>query len=270
MSAKYDVSDFQKEVVEESFNVPVLIDFWAAWCQPCRLLGPVLEKVAEENTSKFKLAKVDTEKMQDIAVQYSIRGIPAVKLMVKGKVTAEFTGALPKTAVEKFLEQHLPDKNKEELEKIKGLITYGINEEIIKKLDKLISMAPKLVEAKVLLARLIVLQDSQKANNLIKDIQADSPFFLISESIRDFSNFILTDSDDFPDSTVKENLLSAKEFIKNADYENAFELLISSIINNKEYMDQQARKVSIALFSILGNEHPAVKKYRKRFDMSLY
>ena len=89
----YDIQDFQKEVIEKSFDKPVLVDFWAEWCGPCKVLGPVLERLAEKYRDQWVLAKVNTEHFPQLAMQYNIRGIPNVKLFINGKVVDEFTGA---------------------------------------------------------------------------------------------------------------------------------------------------------------------------------
>ena len=104
----YDITDFKKEVIEASFETPVLVDFWAAWCFPCRMLGPTLEKLAAENEGRWKLAKVNTDENQGISMQYGIRGIPAVKLIIDGEVADEFVGALPEHAVNQFLDAAIP------------------------------------------------------------------------------------------------------------------------------------------------------------------
>ena len=98
----FEVTDFQKDIVEASETTPVVLDFWAEWCGPCRTLGPVLEKLAGEARGKWKLVKIDTEQHQQVAAQFGIRSIPAVKMVYKKAIIAEFTGALPEASVRKW------------------------------------------------------------------------------------------------------------------------------------------------------------------------
>lgn len=96
-------NDFEQEVLIYSQNVPVVVDFWAEWCTPCKILGPILEKLAKEGQGSFRLAKLDVDFNKNIAIRYGIRSIPAVKTFMKGQVVAEFTGAQPEIKVREFL-----------------------------------------------------------------------------------------------------------------------------------------------------------------------
>src|SRR5512143_3382233 len=106
-------ANFDERVVAASHQQPVVIDFWAPWCAPCKVLKPVLEKLAAEYGGKFVLAKVNSDENPQIAARYQVRGIPAVKAMVDGKIVNEFTGALPESAVRDWLDKVIPSPAEE-------------------------------------------------------------------------------------------------------------------------------------------------------------
>jgi putative thioredoxin len=100
--------DFQEKVINASFNVPVLVDFWAEWCEPCRALKPILEKLAVEYDGRFILAKVNSDQNQQLAAHFGVRGIPNVKAFVKGQMVNEFTGAQPEAQIRSFIDSLMP------------------------------------------------------------------------------------------------------------------------------------------------------------------
>jgi putative thioredoxin len=109
MINKIDVidKDFQKQVIEQSKKLPILVDFYGTWCGPCRILGPILEKLAEKYNGKFILAKINVDESPKISQEYEIRSIPAVKLFKNGKIVSEFIGAMPEAEIKKFLDRNL-------------------------------------------------------------------------------------------------------------------------------------------------------------------
>jgi len=118
-----DVSDqtFEKEVLERSHQVPVVVDFWAEWCGPCKILGPILEKLADEFDGKFVLAKVNTEQAQQLAQIFGIRSIPMVMAFKNGQPVGEFTGAIPEESVREFLGRLAPSELDAKVERADSL-----------------------------------------------------------------------------------------------------------------------------------------------------
>src|SRR3954449_9435900 len=146
----FDVTerDFEQRVIERSRQVPVVVDFWAEWCGPCRQLGPALEKAAASREGRVDLAKLDTDANQRVSSAFQIRGIPAVKAFKDGRVAAEFTGALPPPEVERFLDGIVPSEAEE-------LAARSAAEGDETGLRQALELDPRNAEAKRALARIL-------------------------------------------------------------------------------------------------------------------
>jgi putative thioredoxin len=268
----YDVTNFSEQVLDRSFQTPVLVDFWAEWCGPCKTLGPVLERLADENGKRWALAKLDTEQFPDVAAQYGVRGIPNVKLFVDGKVEAEFTGALPERAVRQWLEKVLPSEYRKLTEQAEALLASGNTEAAKELLEKVVEAEPANVPARVLLARIYVPTDPDRAAQLVEAIEEDSNLFLVVEGIRTIAELKrkARRADALPESGVKKKYLDAIEALGQLDFDSALHKFIEVLREDRYYDDDGPRKACIAIFKYLGENHNTTLKYRREFSSALY
>lgn len=268
----YDTNNFQKDVMERSRQIPVLVDFWAEWCGPCKILGPVLEKLAEKYKGRWELVKLNTENYPQIATQYGIRSIPNVKLFVDGQVVNEFVGALPESAIEQWFKKALPSKYREKLNEAQQLISNGKINEARKLLEEIVASEPDNDHANALLARLLVFSNPGEAVEFAKRIEPGSAYFETAESIQTFANLFqhLNNSDNLAESISKKNYLKAIADLHEQNFEAAIQGFIEALQADRYYDDDGSRKACIAIFKFLGEDHPISKKYRPAFSSALY
>ena len=158
-----DEAEFEQRVLERSKEVPVVVDFWADWCGPCKQLTPVLERAAEARAGKVELAKVDVEKNQQLQAAFRIQGIPAVKAFKDGRVAAEFTGALPPAEVERFFDGLVPSEA--------DVLAQGGNEDALR---KALELDPNHSTARRELGKLLLQRgDTDEAIRLLEDVRGD-------------------------------------------------------------------------------------------------
>lgn len=269
----YEVTDFQRDVLETSRTTPVLVDFWAPWCGPCRTLGPTLEKLAEENQGEWKLVKVNTDQHPELSARYQIRGIPAVKLIVDGEVVDEFTGVLPEYAITQWLEKALPSEAKQRLEEAERAIDAGDDTHARQLLETVLREEPENPKAKILLARLVAFTDPTRAVSLVDSAAFAGPQYLqMGEAVKALAAFeqATEEPSSLPDESGKEHYLAAANAMKDGDFDAAIAQLIEVLKVNRYFQDDGARKAGVALFTLLGDQHEVTRKYRRTFDMWLY
>lgn len=267
-----EVKDFQKEVIEESYNVPILVDFWAEWCAPCRMLTPVLEKLAKKYSDKWKLVKINTEEFPDIARQFNIRSIPNVKLFHQGKVINEFSGALPEKMIEDWLKKSLPNKYSEMIEKAKNLLNLGREEDAKAILEEVLNGDITNSDVKILLAKVLIFENPKEAIRLVNSSDVSAEYIELANAITILKELFdkYERAEILPEDSVKSLYLSAIENLMNKNFSIALEQFIEVIRENKSYDDEGARKACVAIFKYLGEEHEITLNYRREFGRALY
>ena len=268
----YDTDDFDKEVIERSHRIPVLVDFWAAWCGPCKVLGPVLERMAQQSQDQWVLAKLDTEKHPTIAAQFGIRSIPNVKLFVDGQVSEEFVGALPEPQVAEWLRRVLPNKYRAQLDGARQLLLENRASQAQGILQPIVAVEPDNDQAIALLAQSFLGSDAQQAIRTVEPIKLGSTQFEAAEAVRTFAKMVghMGSPQSLPEDSVRDIYLKAIGDTSSNDFEAALEGFVEVIRKNRYYDDDGARKACIAIFELLGEDHEFTKRFRPAFSSALF
>jgi len=262
-----DVADFEKDVLVASHTKPVLVDFWAPWCGPCRQLGPVLEKLAAEERAGFTLAKVNTDENQTVAAQFGIRGIPAVKLFVDGKVTDEFVGALPEREVRAWLRRALPSEAHRRYEAAHAALAAGHRNEAEALLEQALALEPGDAPASLLLAKLVLFKDPRRAGELAHARGVSSGDV---EAIDALSALLVKGPPaDLAEGAGRESYVAAVKALPR-DLDGAMAALVDSVRRDRNYGDDLARRTLLMLFTVLGNEDELTRKHRRALEMALF
>jgi putative thioredoxin len=263
-----DVSNFEEQVLRASREKPVLVDFWAPWCGPCRQLGPILEKLAEEPDAAFTLAKLNTDENQTTAAQFGIRSIPAVKLFVDGEVVDEFIGALPEPQVRAWLRDAIPSETRRLVEEAREALDAGDPQQAESLLEDVLVLEPANAEAALLLAKLVVFKDPARAEKLshtpgvaFDEAQA---VLRLTEALNDGV------PSDLPDDPARESYVAGIEALRAGDHDAALTQLVGSVRRNRRYNEDAARKTALALFAVLGDKSELTRKHRRSLEMALF
>lgn len=268
----YDVQNFREDVLEASARRPVVVDFWAPWCGPCKTLGPILEKLADEQSDRWTLVKVNSDEHPDESRRYGVRGIPAVKLFVDGTVVDEFTGVLPEYAIRQWLDKALPTEEKKKLATAEQLLDHGDITGARDVLEEILDAEPTNAAAAGHLARLIAFSDPQRAASLAQTARTGEPRFVqVADAVDTIVSILERDLPAELDGEAgTRDYLQAVEDLEADHFESAIEHIIEVLKKNRYLDDDGARKLGVAVFTILGDDHPVTRKHRRTFDMWLY
>jgi len=259
--------DFDRDVLDRSRAVPVVVDFWAAWCGPCRILGPILEQLVSEADGRWELVKVDTEAHPQLAQAFGIRSIPAVKLFRDGAVAGEFVGALPASEVRRWLDAYLPDPRGEGLEALAAQWPER-GGAIADELEALVDERPDLEAARLYLAQALVARDPARARELVQSVNADADLIDLASDVRALAD--LMDSRETAPTKLAPVLDAAREALRRHDLRETLERLVEAAGIDRAFADELPRRAAVALFRMLGHNHELTDEYRGRLAQVLY
>jgi putative thioredoxin len=266
----YELKDFAQDVLEASRHVPVLVDFWAPWCGPCKMLGPLVEKLAAQAGGKWKLVKVNTEAHPVIASEYGISSIPNLKLFHHGKVIDELPGFLPEAQLKQWIEGALPSPNAQALAEARELLDAGKVREAAGLLEPVVAAEPGNERAKVFLAEAVLVDQPARAVELLASVHEDSDFFTQATAMREVAGLCSTQIGKLPSGKGQPGYLAAREALIRRDYAAVMAGVIASLEESGRYAEGAAGKLGRAIVKLLGIRHPVIDQCYRRFSSLLY
>ena len=276
------MQNFQNLVLEKSINKPILVDFWADWCQPCQTIMPMLAKLAEEYAGKFELAKVDADAEQELAAHFGIKSLPTMKLFFKGQVVDERMGAVPESDIRAMLDKHIVSESDQLMQAAMLSYQQGQTEQALEMLNQALAKDPDNAELKITIAQMVQSQgDSESALALLDSLddaggKLDSAIKLRTEinmaaqladlpELNEIEQRLAQNPGDLEALLQKSRHLTAQ-----TDYDNAMECLLTIMRSDRSFEDDAGRNGLLELFDLLGGEHPSVQTYRRKLFTLLH
>ncbi len=279
-----DVSEanFQQEVIDSSFQQPVVVDFWAPWCGPCKTLKPILEKLAAEYGGKFVLAKVNADENQNLSAQLGVRGIPAVKAVVKGKIVDEFSGALPESAVREWLGKIIPSPAEELRQQAQMKRGAGDDAGALQLLGQASQLDPGNEWVRVDAAEIMFVKgELEEARRLLSSIRNDdvakdartmqllAQIKLAEMSAGGENEGTLAAAVEADANNLDARLKLANLMIASGRYEEGMDQLLEIVRRDRSFQDDIGRTTLLDVFNLLGGQGELVSRYRRLLASAL-
>jgi putative thioredoxin len=267
--------DFGVEVLQRSHEVPVLVDFWATWCGPCRTLGPALEKVAGEYRGAFELVKIDVDANQQLAQQFRVQSIPTVMAFRDGKPVSQFMGAVPEAQIREFVDAVLPSEIDLLVDQARTLVLEGDDEQAEAMFRKALESVPDHGEAGTGLAALLIASGRiDDAMILLGRLPRTAEVERLEATARltgardnDLGELEARLAADPEDQSARLEL--GQVLAGRGEYEPAFDNLLA-VVKAGGPLREDARRAMVDVFGLLGNDHPLTALYRKALASALF
>jgi len=272
---------FERDVLQASTSVPVLVDFWAPWCAPCRALKPILEKLAGEYQGRFLLARVNSDEHAQLSARFGVRGIPNVKAFVDGKLADEFTGALPESGVRAFIDRLIPTPGEKLRRTARALVTQGDFDEAERHLRSAVELEPANHALRLDLVELLLAKNSHDEADALfapipereRDERADKLYSVLAlwkrsqqlPALEELEAKLAANPDDLPSRlALGERLIAGKR------YEPALAALLEVVRRDRGALRTSARKLMVEVFNLAEDQAGLVSEYRKLLAGALY
>jgi putative thioredoxin len=270
-----DQQQFGAEVLQRSHEVPVVVDFWATWCAPCRTLGPALETAAAEYAGAFELVKVDVDQNQALSQQFGIQSIPTVVAFKGGKPVSQFMGAIPPDQIRRFIDDLLPTELDRMVDQARDLALAGDEEGASALFSRVLEEVPDHTEAGTGLASLLIARgDTATALIVLGKLPRTSEVERLEAAARvtaasgaDIAAIEARLAENPADDAIRIEL--AQALAANGEHEAALDLLLGVVTDKGNHLDT-ARQAMVDVFGLLGDEHPLTATYRKALANALF
>lgn len=275
------LQNFEAEVIETSRQVPVLVDFWAPWCGPCRTLGPMLEKLEAESGGQWKLVKVNVDENQELAAHFGVRSIPHVVAFAEGQAVDQFIGVLPESGLREFLDRLRPDEHELALHEARELAAAGNAEGARAAYQAALAFDPDGDETRI--AYIGFLLDQNAVDEAEAEFGKLSPRAPQADGYAALQTRLeaLKNVGDLPDATeliarvqaspadVAARLDLANVLIARREYEPALEQLLEIVRRDRGFEDDIGRKTMLSVFDLLADRPEVVSRWRRQLSTAL-
>ncbi len=269
-----DVSeaDFEYQVLAYSQHIPVVVDFWAEWCVPCRTLGPMLERLTLEAGGAFRLAKVNVDQNQNLSLRYNVRSIPAVKAFRDGKMVSEFVGMQPEPKLKEWLRALAPSSTDLLLEKGLSLISEGEWVSSQEAFQEILKVNPDSAPALFGLAKSILAQGQVDEAQRILQSLPPSREFARAEALLPLTQALIRqqNGENNHDQPLEAAYQRALRLILRGNIPASLDGLLDILREDKYFRDGEVRQVILGLFELMGDENPVTRQYRQELASVLF